>query len=280
MACCARWPWPRWRARRTRPSPRSWAWRGSPSGGSWRAAGTSWKNVCNRDGNGARIGSMQTEALTPWESAQMDPSQFRRIDAVCDAFEAQLRAGKRPAIEEQLLLVPEQDRERLRGELLRLQEHYLKGKQQAGPAESTTEQSLQRAAPHPHQPAPGADAPDRIPPPLPGYEEVAGPSLGGMGAVWRGRDARLRQWVAVKVLKANLRSWPELRRRFTTEAQLTSQLQHPNIPPVHDLGQLPDGRPYYCMKWVQGRTLAALLAEVPAEQRVTRLLPVFQQVCE
>src|SRR5262249_54558631 len=98
--------------------------------------------------------------------------------------------------------------------------------------------------------------------------------------VWRARDARLRQWVAVKVLKADLRWWPELLGRFTTEAQLTSQLQHPNIPPVHDLGRLPDGRPYYCMKWVQGRTLAALVAEVPAEQRVAKLLPVFQQVCE
>src|SRR5262245_47792278 len=101
----------------------------------------------------------------------MDPSQFRRIDAVCDDFEAELRAGKRPAIEEQLALVPEQDRERLRVELLRLQEHYLKAMQQAGPAESTTEQSLQRAATHPHQPAPGDDALDRIPPPLPRYEE-------------------------------------------------------------------------------------------------------------
>src|SRR5262249_33955981 len=91
---------------------------------------------------------------------------------------------------------------------------------------------------------------------------------------------RLRQWVAVKVLKANLRVGPDLLRRFTTEAQLTSQLQHPNIPPVHDLGELHDGRPYYCMKWVEGRTLAALLGEVPAPERVTKLLPVFQQVCE
>src|SRR5262249_56431005 len=109
---------------------------------------------------------------------------------------------------EQLLLGPEQDGERLRGELLRLQEHYLKAKQQAGPAESTTEQSLERAATHPHQPAPGDDALDRIPPPLPRYEEFAGPSLGGMGAVWRGRGAPPRPGGGGHGVTAELRSGP------------------------------------------------------------------------
>jgi hypothetical protein len=55
--------------------------------------------------------------------------RFRRIDAVCDTFEDELLAGKRPAIEEYLLLVPEGDREPLRAQLLRLQEYYLKGEQ-------------------------------------------------------------------------------------------------------------------------------------------------------
>jgi hypothetical protein len=62
----------------------------------------------------------------------VDPSQFRRIDAVCDAFEAELLAGKRPAIEERVTLVPEGDRERLRADLFRVQVHYLKAKQQRG----------------------------------------------------------------------------------------------------------------------------------------------------
>jgi HEAT repeat protein len=66
------------------------------------------------------------------ESTNVDVAQFRRIDPVCDAFEAELRAGKRPAIEEQLPLVPEEDREQLREELLLLEEYYLnlKGEQE------------------------------------------------------------------------------------------------------------------------------------------------------
>jgi hypothetical protein len=59
----------------------------------------------------------------------VDPAQFLRIDAVCAAFEAELRVGKRPAIEELLPLVPEEDREQLRGQLLRLEEYHLTAEQ-------------------------------------------------------------------------------------------------------------------------------------------------------
>ena len=41
--------------------------------------------------------------------------------------------------------------------------------------------------------------------------------------------------------------------RFIEEAQVGAQLQHPNIVPVHDLGELPDGRFYFTMKQIQGR---------------------------
>src|SRR5262249_15181745 len=72
-----------------------------------------------------------------------------------------------------------------------------------------------------------------------------------------------------------------LARRFLDEARLTAQLQHPGIPPVHDAGTLPDGRPFFAMKLIKGRTLATLLAERkdPAED-LPRFLGIFEQVCQ
>src|SRR5262245_29566250 len=56
---------------------------------------------------------------------------------------------------------------------------------------------------------------------------------------------------------------PEQRRRFVEEARVAGQLQHPGIPPVHEIGELEDGRPYYTMKLIDGQTLAAVLAARP-----------------
>ena len=109
-------------------------------------------------------------------------------------------------------------------------------------------------------------------------EEIA---RGGMGAVLKARDPDLGRDVAVKVLLAAARGQPLLARRFLEEAQIAGQLQHPGVVPVYALGRLPDGRPYFAMKLVKGRTLADLLAERadPAADR-PRLLHVFEQVCQ
>src|SRR5207245_10308770 len=63
--------------------------------------------------------------------------------------------------------------------------------------------------------------------------------------------------------------------------QIAGQLQHPGIAPVYELGQFPDKRPYFTMKLVKGKTLAALLAarKDPAEDRA-RFVGVFAQVCQ
>ena len=84
---------------------------------------------------------------------------------------------------------------------------------------------------------------------------------GGMGAVLKGRDTDLGRDLAVKVLLESHQERPELVRRFVEEAQIGGQLQHPGIVPVYELGTFADRRPYFTMKLVKGRTLAALLAE-------------------
>ena len=104
---------------------------------------------------------------------------------------------------------------------------------------------------------------------------------GGMGAILKGRDRDLGRDLAVKVLLEEHGDRPELVRRFIEEARIGGQLQHPGIVPVHELGSLADCRPYFTMKLVEGRTLAALLDErrSPNDER-PRLIGIFEQVCQ
>ena len=104
---------------------------------------------------------------------------------------------------------------------------------------------------------------------------------GGMGAILKGRDPDLGRDLAVKVLLEEHRDRPELVRRFVEEAQIAGQLQHPGVVPVYELGCFADGRPYFTMKLVKGRTLAQLLADRaspgPSE---SRFLGIFEQVAQ
>jgi serine/threonine-protein kinase len=127
--------------------------------------------------------------------------------------------------------------------------------------------------------APAATSPS-LPAPTGRYQLGEEIGRGGMGAVLRARDPHLDRELAVKVLWDGP-AGPEALRRFVEEAQVCSQLQHPSIVPVHDLGTLPDGRPFFAMKLVKGRTLAALLQERagPADD-LPRFLTIFEQVCQ
>ncbi|HTM19988.1 MAG TPA: protein kinase, partial [Kofleriaceae bacterium] len=69
------------------------------------------------------------------------------------------------------------------------------------------------------------------------------------GSIMRATDRRLRREVAVKVLAGDDAE------RFEREAKLIAGLQHPGIVPVHDAGRTAEGRPFYSMKLVAGRTL-------------------------
>jgi serine/threonine-protein kinase len=104
---------------------------------------------------------------------------------------------------------------------------------------------------------------------------------GGMGAVLKGRDTDLGRDLAVKVLLEDHRDKPELIRRFVEEAQIGGQLQHPGVVPVYELGTFADRRPYFSMKLVKGRTLAALLHErTDPRSELSRFLAIFEAVCQ
>jgi serine/threonine-protein kinase len=104
---------------------------------------------------------------------------------------------------------------------------------------------------------------------------------GGIGVILRGQDPALGRELAVKVLRADHRDNPEMRQRFLEEAQIGGQLQHPGIVPVYELSWFDDGRPFFTMKLVQGRTFAALLDGRPdPRDDLPRFLTIFEQVCQ
>ncbi len=113
------------------------------------------------------------------------------------------------------------------------------------------------------------------------YRVLGEIARGGMGLVLRGHDLELGRDVAMKVVHAELADRPEVVDRFVEEAQIGGQLQHPGVVPVYELGVMADQRPYFTMKLVKGRTLAAILArrKSPTEERL-RYLGIFEAVCQ
>src|SRR5262245_66191561 len=91
------------------------------------------------------------------------------------------------------------------------------------------------------------------PPDTPRYCFEAFLARGGMGEVWRGRDTVLAREVALKVLREPVFGDRGATARFEEEARHVGRLEHPSIVPVYDLGELPDGRPFFAMKLVHGQ---------------------------
>ncbi|HKA37335.1 MAG TPA: protein kinase, partial [Thermoanaerobaculia bacterium] len=87
------------------------------------------------------------------------------------------------------------------------------------------------------------------------YEILASVGAGGMGEVYRARDTRLDRTVAVKVLPGHLSASDEIRQRFEREAKTISQLSHPHICALYDVGNQ-DGVEYLVMEFLEGETLA------------------------
>ena len=137
-----------------------------------------------------------------------------------------------------------------------------------------------------------SDKPSQLPEILPEegigkYEMGTLLAEGGMGAVYQAHDKHCRRTVAMKVLADRQCRSPEDLTRFVEEAQITSQLEHPNIVPVHELGKDSNGCPYYTMKYVRGLTLTDVLEdirggkqEVITQYPLARLLTIFQKACD
>lgn len=113
------------------------------------------------------------------------------------------------------------------------------------------------------------------------YEVLGLIGEGGMGQVYRAADTRLDRAVAIKVMPAALAEDRVRRERFEREARSISKLEHPNICPLYDVGELPDeigGGLFLVMQFLEGETLAERLSRGPLSIKET--LDVGIQIAE
>jgi serine/threonine protein kinase len=249
-------------------------------------------------------GQSEPERHTPSSETTHD------VEGDCARYEAEWRAGEGAELEAYLQPVSGAERDRLLARLLRieLERRRRRGEQPRlaeyhqrfpddGPliaeAFAVTESRLSRALGDPHDapisrvsattefPSDATNGVDDVPLHIGEYQIEGEIDRGGMGLILRGHDPSLDRELAFKVIRGSLKDRPAAVRRFVAEAQITGQLQHPGIPPVHELGRCPDGRPYFSMKLIKGHTLEKLLAERSSPtQDLPRFLKIFEQICQ
>jgi serine/threonine-protein kinase len=203
------------------------------------------------------------------------------IEILCDRFEAEWKAGAEPDIKRYLAEAPEPARHEMARELLKLDIHYrrdrgdtiLASDYKSFPEHASLVDELLGPSLLPESPSELTHA---------GRYRLEGQiGHGGMGDVYRAHDPDFRRPLAVKILKEQYKDSRDLTARFLEEAQITGQLQHPGVPPVHEIGRLPDGRPFLAMKLIAGRTLADLLEErKDPSDALPRFLAIFEQICQ
>jgi serine/threonine protein kinase/tetratricopeptide (TPR) repeat protein len=209
-------------------------------------------------------------------------SYERALDQVCTEFEEMLRYEPQPEILNWVKRVPNSLQDRIITELIIIEvevmsisgraeglDYYLAKFPEAEGAVREAFQQLQHA--------------EELRPPRPNagerYELRDEIGRGGMGVIYSAFDHILKREIAIKVLHEQLQHDPNAVLRFEREPQVCGGLQHPSIVPIYDSGYLPDGRPFYAMKIIRGKTLAELIDEPCDDPSRSGLLEVFRQVC-
>nr|MCU0721881.1 serine/threonine protein kinase [Pirellula sp.] len=117
---------------------------------------------------------------------------------------------------------------------------------------------------------------------------------GGLGEVWVAQDLELGREVAFKEIQDDKADYQPYRSRFVREAEVTSALEHPGIVPIYGMGQFPNGRPFYAMRFLDKKTLfheieqfhldrvdpVLKLSPTELNLRLRRLLQRFIDICE
>ena len=112
------------------------------------------------------------------------------------------------------------------------------------------------------------------------YELLAVLGRGGMGVVYLARDMVLDREVALKIVDRAVqagRASTDVAAMLSNEARILARLEHPGIVPVHDFGELPDGRLFYAMKHVRGERLDRWMS---GDRSLADRLAVFLRICE
>src|SRR3954467_6466606 len=102
---------------------------------------------------------------------------------------------------------------------------------------------------------------------------------GGMGTVYRATHLGLERAVAVKIIKPEYAADPAVADRFMREARTMARLRHSHAAMIFDAGNLPDGRHFIIMEFVEGETLSQALAR-EGRFTATRAVRIATQVCD
>ncbi len=111
------------------------------------------------------------------------------------------------------------------------------------------------------------------------YHDLELAGAGGMGTVMMAHDRRLGRDIAIKRVGVDGDD-PVAQRRLAREARITARLEHPGIVPIYDAGVGADGRSYYAMRLIRGRSLAEILDDLPDPGARLPLLRSFLAVCQ
>lgn len=208
------------------------------------------------------------------DSRQPDPRRphptLQRIDIICDGFEAEWLAGRRPEIRRHLELAAQRDRPAVFVELLRMEIEY---RERTGESPAAAryvsqypeyESFIRQAFGEPQDPTTCASHDDATVllsyGTLGVYQLLEKLGQGGMGKVYKARHQKLNRIVAIKVLPDEAADLSRALRRVEREMQVIGALDHPNIVRAMDAGEV-DGTHFLVMEFVDGQDLSRLLKD-------------------
>ena len=222
------------------------------------------------------------------------------IDRLCDQFEADLKAGRSPDLDQITEQAPAEIRSDLLHELIRVSLEYAGTSRRKACWNDSTRPEQRLRRPETTEPPPaaresprdvasdaGASAACDEPafPRIAGYEILEELGRGGMGVVYRARQLSVGRPVALKIIQGGRFETGDaegrklLLERFRTEAIAASRVDDRNIATVYDIGEY-DGRPYYAMRLVEGTSLGKLVQDgpLPFDRAVRYLMPVARAI--
>jgi hypothetical protein len=193
--------------------------------------------------------------MSAMPNADPSLSVAERVDAACDSFEREWRAGRNPRVNEFVDAAPEADRDALRSALLAVEAELSAGR---GSGDTSIGKESVRTASH-HSPertvARPSDQSATMAQRIGRFEVRAVLGTGAFGRVYRAFDPNLDREVAVKVpLEGTLQTAAD-RDRFLKEARAAATVSHPNVCQIHEVGEH-EGQPYIVMAIVPGQSLA------------------------
>jgi len=132
-----------------------------------------------------------------------------------------------------------------------------------------------------------SEEPETIPPPprrfAQRFERLAEVAQGGIGCIDAALDPVIGRRVAIKTLRSEFKGEEPVFTKFADEAQITGQLEHPNIVPIYDLGEDGDG-PFIVMKLIRGKSLCELVDEIrdsPGRpEQLQRFVQTLLKLCD